>query len=35
MSAAGLPALMAIIGEGGSSLWFLGKMERDGGWEPK
>lgn len=33
MSAAGLPALMAIIGQGGSSLWFLGKMERDGGWE--
>ena len=32
MSAAGLPALMAIIGEHGSSLWFLGKMERDGGW---
>ena len=34
MSAAGLPALMAIIGERGSSLWFLGKMEHDGGWGP-
>jgi hypothetical protein len=34
MSAAGLPALMAIIGERGSSLWFLGRMERNGGWEP-
>jgi Prokaryotic E2 family A/Prokaryotic homologs of the JAB domain/ThiF family len=34
MSAAGLPALMAIIGQGEQSLWFLGKMERDGGWEP-
>lgn len=34
MSAAGLPALMAIIGEHGSSLWFLGRMERNGGWEP-
>jgi hypothetical protein len=32
MSAAGLPALMAIIGERNSSLWFLGKMERDAGW---
>ena len=34
MSAAGLPALMAIIGERGSSLWFLGKMEHGGGWGP-
>jgi hypothetical protein len=34
MSAAGLPALMAIIGEAGASLWFLGRMERDGGWGP-
>jgi len=34
MSAAGLPALMTIIGEGCSSLWFLGKMERNGGWNP-
>jgi len=34
MSAAGLPALMAIIGQHGSSLWFLGKMEHNGGWQP-
>lgn len=34
MSAAGLPALMAIIGERGSMLWFLGKMEHSSGWEP-
>jgi hypothetical protein len=34
MSAAGLPALMAIIGERGASLWFLGEMEPNGGWEP-
>jgi integrative and conjugative element protein (TIGR02256 family) len=34
MSAAGLPALMAIIGQRGESLWFLGKMERNGGWGP-
>lgn len=33
MSAAGLPPLMAIIGENRSSLWFLGKMVRGGGWE--
>ena len=33
MSAAGLPALMAIVGEGNSSLWFLARMEKAGGWE--
>jgi len=33
MSAAGLPALMAIVGESNSSLWFLGRMEKNGGWE--
>jgi proteasome lid subunit RPN8/RPN11 len=33
MSAAGLPALMTIVGAGRSSMWFLGKME-SGGWEP-
>lgn len=32
MSAAGLPALMSIVGENGSSLWFLGEMIRGGGW---
>jgi hypothetical protein len=33
MSAAGLPALMSIVGESNSSLWFLGRMEKNGGWE--
>ncbi|MGO9109825.1 MAG: Mov34/MPN/PAD-1 family protein [Thermoguttaceae bacterium] len=33
MSAAGLPALMAIVGGSNSSLWFLGRMEKNGGWE--
>jgi Prokaryotic E2 family A/Prokaryotic homologs of the JAB domain/ThiF family len=32
MSSAGLPALMAIVGESNSSLWFLGEMEKNGGW---
>ena len=32
MSSAGLPALMAIVGERNSSLWFLGRMEKAGGW---
>ena len=32
MSAAGLPALMAIIGEHDASTWFIGKMEQDKGW---
>jgi hypothetical protein len=31
MSVAGLPALMAIVGEEGSS-WYLGEMLRTGGW---
>jgi proteasome lid subunit RPN8/RPN11 len=35
MSAAGLPALMTIIGEYDSSMWFLGKMETDRGWQPR
>lgn len=34
MCAAGLPAFMAIVGEAGSSLWFLGTMDRNGGWQP-
>ena len=33
MSPAGVPALMAIVGESDSSLWFLDSMERAGGWE--
>jgi hypothetical protein len=33
MSAAGLPALMAIAGQSNSSLWFLDNMEKTGGWE--
>jgi hypothetical protein len=33
MSAAGLPALLAIVGERNASLWFLGRMENTGGWE--
>jgi proteasome lid subunit RPN8/RPN11 len=33
MSAAGLPALMAIVGERGSSRWYVGEMIRGGGWE--
>jgi hypothetical protein len=33
MSPGGLPALMAIVGESNSTLWFLDKMERGGGWE--
>jgi proteasome lid subunit RPN8/RPN11 len=32
MSVVGLPALMAIAGEGSASLWFLGQMAADGGW---
>jgi integrative and conjugative element protein (TIGR02256 family) len=35
MSAAGLPALMAIIGQHGSSAWFLGRMESEPGWNAK
>jgi hypothetical protein len=35
LSAAGLPALMAIMGEHNASMWFLGNMERDGGWDPR
>ena len=35
MDSAGLPALMAIIGDTGMSAWYLGKMERaGGGWAP-
>ncbi len=34
MSAVGLPALMGIIGELGSSLWFVEEMDRNNGWEP-
>lgn len=34
MVAAGFPAIMAIVGEENSSLWFLGKMEKAGGWGP-
>ena len=33
MSAAGLPALMAIVGQNGRSAWYLGQMLRAGGWE--
>ncbi len=32
LSVAGLPALMAIIGECGSSGWYLGEMLSSGGW---
>ena len=32
MSAAGLPAMMAIVGEQGASRWFVGQIERYGGW---
>jgi integrative and conjugative element protein (TIGR02256 family) len=33
MSDAGLPALMAIVGERGGSSWFLGEMLPTGGWD--
>lgn len=33
MSTAGLPALMAIVGQNGISAWYLGQMLRTGGWE--
>jgi len=33
MSAAGIAALMAIVGESNSSLWFVDSMEKNGGWE--
>jgi hypothetical protein len=32
LAVAGLPALMAIIGQQGSSSWFVGEMVRTGGW---
>ena len=32
---AGLPALMSIAGEGGGTAWFLGEMQRTGGWAPE
>jgi proteasome lid subunit RPN8/RPN11 len=32
LAVAGLPALMAIVGEQGSSSWFVGEMVRAGGW---
>jgi len=32
MSVAGLPALMAIVGESNASSWFLGEMKESGGW---
>ena len=32
MSVAGLPALMAIVGQHGTSSWYLGEMVRTGGW---
>lgn len=32
LSLAGLPALMAIVGEGASSSWYLGEMLATGGW---
>ncbi|MFL5330478.1 MAG: Mov34/MPN/PAD-1 family protein [Gemmataceae bacterium] len=34
MSAAGLPALMAIVGEQSASSWFIARMNQDGGWVP-
>lgn len=33
MDDAGLPALMAIAGQGGLTAWFMGHMLRSGGWE--
>jgi membrane protein YqaA with SNARE-associated domain len=33
MTNAGLPALMAIVGQGGITAWFLGQMLKTGGWE--
>jgi integrative and conjugative element protein (TIGR02256 family) len=33
MSAAGLPALMAIVGQQDASLWFLGNVENSQGWQ--
>jgi len=33
MDDAGLPALMAIVGQGGLNAWYLGRMQRSGGWE--
>lgn len=32
LAVAGLPALMAIVGQQGSSSWFVGEMVRTGGW---
>jgi hypothetical protein len=32
LAADGLPALMAIVGEGDRSSWYLGEMPRTGGW---
>jgi hypothetical protein len=32
LSVAGFPALMAILGERGSSSWFLGEISEDNGW---
>lgn len=32
MAVAGLPALMAIVGQHGSSSWYVGEMVRTGGW---
>lgn len=33
MDNAGLPALMAIAGQGGVTAWYLGQMLQSGGWE--
>jgi proteasome lid subunit RPN8/RPN11 len=35
MATAGLPALMAIVGEQSSSSWYIGQMLETGGWEVK
>jgi hypothetical protein len=33
LSDEGKPALMAIVGQGEESAWFLGEMLRTGGWK--